>query len=95
MASVTFLQLRGLAEAGGVSPAPDLRFVAPVQQGDAAWRVEVDNLPRDGAVFGPSAVVLGLLAAAVWLYAWLTSRAWFRAIGGALGWTLLCWPRCG
>jgi hypothetical protein len=91
LALVTLLQLRELATGVGVTPAPDLRFVAPVQQGDAAWRVEVENLPRDAATFGFSAVFLGLLALAVWLYTWLTSRAWFRALGGALGWTLLAW----
>ena len=69
-----------------------LSFLAPVQQSGSALTVEVANA-RDALSFwsGLGRAWPALLALVVWAYAFIRPRDAIRAVGGALGWTLLAW----
>ncbi|MBI5387841.1 MAG: hypothetical protein HZA90_24530 [Verrucomicrobia bacterium] len=92
IATVAFVILSRVAERNEGFMPRNLSFLAPVQQAGSALSLEVDNLKDELSV----GVVAGrlwpvLLALAIWVYAWATSRTWFRPVGWILGWTLLAW----
>lgn len=78
------------SEAG---PGPgSLRFLAPVEQPDAALEIHVANEPDHATFTGVvGACWPAVLAAVVWVYGAITSRRWFRAVRDPLAWTLLLW----
>jgi hypothetical protein len=94
-AAVAFLmvaRLAGIAAEGELTLPSDLRFVAPIQQGDAAWQVEVANLERSPAgwvTFG--GVMLAAVALVAWVGSLLASKPWSRGLGITAGWCLLMW----
>ena len=92
---VAVVILVGLAyRAGSVRllAAPDLQFLAPVQQAGSALSVEVKNLSMETSVWSLAwtawPAVLGVVC---WIASWLSARAWLRSVGGVLGWTLVFW----
>lgn len=92
MAVSAFIQLGGLLarHQGGLSRS--ISFLAPVQQADRPWSVEVSNLSEKATL----ASLMGgawfvLLALAVWIYAWWTQATLFKTGGRLLGWLLLAW----
>jgi hypothetical protein len=90
VAVVGWWGLKGLAEDTAVIRESGLRFVAPVQQANAEWVLQLGNVARDGV--GTSWWAMGLflvLALVLWLGSWITDRAWLRRPVVALGWTLL------
>jgi hypothetical protein len=69
-------------------PTADLTMVAPVQQAQSAWTVEVDNVKATAAVIAPFfSLVLAMAAVVAWLAALVTGRVLLRAVA----WTLLAW----
>jgi hypothetical protein len=79
------LPLPGATEAG-------LVFLAPVQQPASALQIQVLNVPDAPGLWGQYARAWPvLIAVALWLYAWVTSRDWFRPLGRMLGWIVLAW----
>ncbi len=89
---VSLYQLRETAVTGLVETSRALRFVAPVQQADVAWTVEVANLPARAMAIGPwISLCLGVLALVIWAGAWFADRAWVRRCAMAFGWALVFW----
>ncbi|MGE3312788.1 MAG: hypothetical protein AB7O66_22695 [Limisphaerales bacterium] len=94
-AAVAFLSLAQLVALGGsgeVNLEPDLRFVAPIQQGNVPWRVELSNVedsPAGWVTFGGVLLMAGAALAA--LYALVDSRPASRALALAVGWSLVLW----
>jgi len=73
-----------------VQPARDLHFVAPVQQAESVLTAEVSNLEIQAAGYAWVGLLWPVvLAAAVWLYAWITAKSWLRILSLALFWTAL------
>lgn len=74
-------------------PTTDITMVAPVQQAGSAWTVELDNVKSTQAVVSPwGSLALVALAAALWVAAGLTGRAWLGALGATVGaWAVLRW----
>ncbi|MBL9128420.1 MAG: hypothetical protein JNL97_12270, partial [Verrucomicrobiales bacterium] len=92
VAVVMVFQLRDLAKGTVLSLPNDLRFVAPIQQGDVSWRVQLANVEVaapgwftwGGALLGAVAIVVGLTAV-------VSSRRVARVAGLAVAWCLLMW----
>lgn len=91
IALVSLLQIHAVAQDHLLTPARDLRFLAPIQQADATWSVDVANLAADTTAFTFFSVVLGVIAVALWVYAAFSDRRFIRGIGMAGAWTLLAW----
>jgi hypothetical protein len=92
VALLMLARLAGIAAEGELTLPSDLRFVAPIQQEDAAWQVEVANLessPAGWVTFG--GVVLAVVALVAWLGSLLASKPWSRALGITAGWCLVMW----
>ncbi len=91
IAVITLFQLLDLAGAAGVDLPRGLRFMAPVQQADVAWRVELGNEPIDASRFALLPVLLSLAGLVLWGISLIAGRAWWRRAGLAGAWTLIAW----
>jgi hypothetical protein len=80
-----------LAADSSVDLPASLRFVAPVQQADAAWQVRVDNVAVGAARFGFLSWVLAGVALLAWLWASVIGTGWVGRVQLAGAWTLLGW----
>ncbi|MCX6905666.1 MAG: hypothetical protein NTW03_19735, partial [Verrucomicrobia bacterium] len=90
--TVGIVTLIGLAERENSFLPRDMTFLAPVQQSGSALSIEVDNIPTEASLLAQAWQAWpALLALAVWVYAWATTRAWFKPAGSILGWMLLAW----
>jgi hypothetical protein len=92
VAVAALINLGYVAENQDLIVPRDLTFLAPVQQASSALSVEVANFEDKISVLD----LIGyswpaLFAIAVWGYAWMTDKQWFKAVGGILGWTLIAW----
>ncbi len=83
--------LSNLAREAAITPPNGLRFVAPVQQGDVAWRVEIANIPLDSWRFGSGSIVLTVVAATAWIASAVVGRGALRGVGFAVAWSLGGW----
>jgi len=92
VAVAMLVRLGEMAQVGEVAMESDLRFVAPIQQGDTAWRVDVANLDRTPAgwlTWGGAFLVLGAFASM--MATWLGVQPGTRSVGLAFGWMLFLW----
>lgn len=80
-----------LAKWPSVDLVANLRFLAPVQQADAAWQVALDNLPLQAARFGFVSWLFAGMAVLVWLWAAVIGSGWLGRFQLAGAWTLLGW----
>ena len=92
VALLMLVQLGEMAHGGELAVPADLRFVAPIQQGDVSWRVDLANVeqtPAGWLTFG--GVVLVGAAVVAWMSAMVASRPASRAMILAFGWCLVLW----
>ncbi len=92
VALLAIVQLGEIARSGELSLPTDLRFVAPIQQGNVSWRVDLANVessPSGWVTFGGVVLMAGAVVA--WLYALVASRPASRALALAVGWSLVLW----
>lgn len=93
--AVALLALAGLADLAQqkrVTVAPEVTFLAPVQQSGAVLNAEVSNYsdqPTAGQLLAYSWPALFALLA--WGYAWLRASGGMRTAGVTVGWVLLAW----
>lgn len=90
-AAVMLIQLVQLAREGEVTPGGALRFVAPVQQGDIAWRVTVGNVATDAWSFGGGSLAMALAGVLLLVFSFVRRPGWERQCRIALAWTLIAW----
>jgi len=91
-AIISFLQISSTVETMQVNSPETLTFLAPVQQAGSALTVQVANLPAAAA--RPSSIARAwpaLIAAFVWILAWMRDDKAAKAVLGIIGWTLLAW----
>ena len=88
LAMTALIAVAGLAASMNTVAPRELTFLAPVQQADSAFSVEVANLADQPSIFEfVGHAWPAVLAMAVWAVAWITNRGGY----GFVGWALLAW----
>ncbi len=91
IALFVLLNLKPLLDRHAGDLPRDITFLAPVQQADRAFSVEVANMPDTASVFSVARYAWpALVGVALWIFGWVSAREKRMGLWIA-GWLLLAW----